>query len=73
MNCIAVNQDGYLRASNFDCQFVMLTETEYRSLVTSSQSLTVYPELYALVSGWILFSFVSGHVLGRILKTLGKG
>lgn len=74
MNCITTTQQGYLRTStDFDCQLVMLSDTEYNNLVTASQSLTIEPELYATVSGWILLSFVSGHVLGRILKTLGRG
>ncbi len=74
MNCITTTQQGYLRTStDFDCQLVMLSDTEYNNLVSASQSLTIDPELYTTVSGWILLSFVSGHVLGRILKTLGKG
>ncbi|PMH07818.1 hypothetical protein [Vibrio splendidus] len=74
MNCITTTQQGYLRTStDFDCQLVMLTDTEYTNLVSASQSLTIEPELYTTVSGWILLSFVSGHVLGRILKTLGRG
>ncbi|CAK1762772.1 conserved hypothetical protein [Vibrio crassostreae] len=74
MNCITTTQQGYLRTStDFDCQLVMLSDTEYNNLVTASQSLNIDSELYTAVSGWILLSFVSGHVLGRILKTLGKG
>ncbi|MEZ8474942.1 hypothetical protein ITG08_20490 [Vibrio cyclitrophicus] len=74
MNCITTTEQGYLRTStNSDCQLVMLSDTEYNNLVTASQSLSIDAELYTTVSGWILLSFVSGHVLGRILKTLGKG
>ncbi|MEZ8039633.1 MULTISPECIES: hypothetical protein [Vibrio] len=74
MNCITTTQQGYLRTStDFDCKLVMLTDTEYNNLVSTPQSLNIDTELYTTVSGWILLSFVSGHVLGRILKTLGKG
>ncbi|MEZ9824917.1 hypothetical protein AB4296_07960 [Vibrio cyclitrophicus] len=74
MNCITTTEQGYLRTStDSDCQLVMLSDTEYNNLVTTSQSLSIDGELYTTVSGWILLSFVSGHVLGRILKTLGKG
>ncbi|MEZ9035370.1 hypothetical protein AB6E19_04440 [Vibrio cyclitrophicus] len=74
MNCITTTEQGYLRTStDADCQLVMLSDTEYNNLVTASQSLSIDGELYTTVSGWILLSFVSGHVLGRILKTLGKG
>lgn len=51
-------------------QFEMLSA---QSPVSSDYELTINPEIYTTVSGWILVSFVSGHVLGRILKTLGKG
>ncbi|CAH6811430.1 conserved hypothetical protein [Vibrio chagasii] len=74
MNCITTTQQGYLRTStDFDCQLVMLSDSEYNKLVSGAQSLTIDSELYTTVSGWVLLSFVSGHVLGRILKTLGKG
>ncbi|TKF05626.1 hypothetical protein [Vibrio kanaloae] len=73
MNCITTTEQGYLKTStDFDCHLVMLSDTEYNNLVSASQSLTIEPELYTTVSGWILFSFVSGHVLGRILKALGR-
>ncbi|MFS1981084.1 hypothetical protein BCU36_018745 [Vibrio lentus] len=74
MNCITTNEQGYLRTSTgSDCQLVVLNNHEYSQLVSGSQSLNIDQELYTTVSGWILLSFVSGHVLGRILKTLGKG
>ena len=74
MNCITTTEQGFLKASNgSDCQLVVLTHIEYDSLFSASSSLTLDADLYTTVSGWILFSFVSGHVLGRILKTLGKG
>ncbi|CAH6810178.1 conserved hypothetical protein [Vibrio chagasii] len=74
MNCITTTQQGYLRTStDVDCQLVMLSDSEYNKLVSGAQSLTIDSELYTTVSGWVLLSFVSGHVLGRILKTLGKG
>ncbi|MCG9544804.1 hypothetical protein L1D37_13615 [Vibrio sp. Isolate33] len=74
MNCIAATQDGYLKVSTaLDCQFVMLSKDEYAAYISSTQSLDINAQLYSTVSGWILFSFVSGHVLGRILKSLGKG
>ncbi len=73
MNCVTTTRKGLLKLSNSsDCQFVVLSNDEYSGLLHSSQ-LNIDGELYATVSGWILFSFVSGHVLGRILKSLGKG
>ncbi|MBW3697891.1 hypothetical protein EK599_19590 [Vibrio sp. T187] len=40
--------------------------------VSSDYQLNIDSEIYTTVSGWILFSFVSGHALGRILKALGR-
>lgn len=47
----------------------------YQALMSSpsgNQSLVINSDLYVLVSGYILLSFFSGHVLGKILKRLGK-
>lgn len=70
MNCFKITSDGFIKESNSsDCNFVILSNVEYQQY---SQPLEINPEIYTTVSGWILFSFVSGHVLGRILKALGK-
>ncbi|EGS66788.1 hypothetical protein VCBJG01_3702 [Vibrio cholerae BJG-01] len=39
---------------------------------TSLGSVTIDPDIYYHVSGYLLLSFLSGHVLGRILKTMGR-
>ncbi|MCG7500062.1 hypothetical protein MHO82_24670 [Vibrio sp. Of7-15] len=47
----------------------------YQALMSSpsgNQSIVINSDLYVLVSGYILLSFFSGHVLGKILKRLGK-
>ncbi|CAK4075885.1 hypothetical protein [Vibrio sp. 16] len=68
---IYVLQDG-----NTNCSMYALSVNEFQTLTltasTTDYELNIDTELYSLVSGWLLFSFVSGHVLGRILKSLGK-
>ncbi|WP_159656615.1 hypothetical protein [Vibrio atypicus] len=65
-----------LQNGDTNCSMYGLSVNEFQSLTLSASNpdyeLTIDTELYSLVSGWLLFSFVSGHVLGRILKGLGK-
>ncbi|WP_084720258.1 hypothetical protein [Vibrio neptunius] len=68
-----IEQSGYLVTSPSVCDYMILTSEEVNQLTQSfSGSLTIDSDLYQLVSGYLLLSFVSGHVLGRIVKTLGR-
>ncbi|WP_194577701.1 hypothetical protein [Vibrio anguillarum] len=74
-NCV-IQYNGYLMLAprGFDCTYVILTPSELEQLQSNSLgSLTIDSQLYADVSGYLLLAFVSGHVLGRILKGLGRG
>ncbi|MBT2915892.1 hypothetical protein [Vibrio anguillarum] len=74
-NCV-IQYNGYLMLApqGFDCTYVRLTPSELEQLQSNSLgSLTIDPQLYADVSGYLLLAFVSGHVLGRVLKGLGRG
>ncbi|ASW82388.1 hypothetical protein EAY03_16670 [Vibrio anguillarum] len=63
-----------LAPSGFDCTYVILTPSELEQLQSNSLgSLTIDSQLYTDVTGYLLLSFVSGHILGRILKGLGRG
>ncbi|ASG09786.1 hypothetical protein EA004_25165 [Vibrio anguillarum] len=63
-----------LAPQGFDCTYVILTPSELEQLQSNSLgSLSIDPQLYTDVTGYILLSFVSGHILGRILKVLGRG
>ncbi|WP_235800341.1 hypothetical protein, partial [Vibrio anguillarum] len=71
-----IQYNGYLMLApqGFDCTYVILTPSELEQLQSNSLgSLTIDPQLYTDVTGYILLSFVSGHILGRILKVLGRG
>ncbi|WP_249339529.1 MULTISPECIES: hypothetical protein [unclassified Vibrio] len=74
-NCV-IQYNGYLMLApqGFDCTYVILTPSELEQLQSNSLgSLTIDPQLYTDVTGYLLLSFVSGHILGRILKGLGRG
>ncbi|MBT2960895.1 hypothetical protein PL85_18415 [Vibrio anguillarum] len=74
-NCV-IQYNGYLMLApqGFDCTYVILTPSELEQLQSNSLgSLSIDPQLYTDVTGYILLSFVSGHILGRILKVLGRG
>ncbi|WP_342652270.1 hypothetical protein NM449_15575 [Vibrio metschnikovii] len=76
MNTCVIQYNGYLMLApqGFDCTYVILTPSELEHLKYSSMgSLTIDQQLYFDVTGYMLLAFVSGHVLGRILKTLGRG
>lgn len=71
--CLAAASDGALFLAPRDvteCSYVVMSSAEHLKM---TEGVTVDADLYTTVSGWILVSFVSGHVLGRILKGLGKG
>ncbi|MER2495626.1 hypothetical protein ABS858_05970 [Vibrio neptunius] len=68
-----IEQSGYFVSSPSVCDYIILTAEEVNQLTqTFSGSLTIDSDLYQLVSGYLLLSFVTGHVLGRIVKTMGR-
>ena len=74
-NCV-IAYNGYLMLApqGSDCTYVMLTPSELDGFKnTSLGSVTIDPDIYYHVSGYLLLSFLAGHVLGRLLKTLGRG
>ncbi|EKO3922026.1 hypothetical protein GCS60_002949 [Vibrio metschnikovii] len=76
MNTCVIQYNGYLMLApqGFDCTYVILTPSELEHLKYSSiGSLTIDQQLFVDVTGYMLLAFVSGHILGRILKTLGRG
>ena len=76
MSQCVIQYNGYLMLApqGFDCTYVILTPSELEGLETSLEgSLNIDSQLYADVTGYLLLSLVSGHVLGRIVKGLGRG
>lgn len=74
-NCV-IQYNGYLMLApqGFDCTYVILTPSELEQLENNLLgSLKIDSQLYVDVTGYLLLSFMSGHILGRILKGLGRG
>ncbi len=66
--------NGYVVPSESICDYALLTTTELEELQTGLEgNLNIDPELYSSVTGYLLLSLVGGHVLGRIVKGLGRG
>lgn len=76
MSSCVIAYNGYLMLAPQDaaCTYTMLTPSELEALQNQSLgSVTIDSEIYTTVSGYLLLSLVSGHILGRILKTFGRG
>ncbi|USD33950.1 MULTISPECIES: hypothetical protein [Vibrio] len=68
-----IEHSGYFISSPNLCDYMILTAEEVKELtLTTSGSLTIDSDLYVQLSGQLLLSFVAGHVLGRIVKTMGR-
>ncbi len=66
--------NGYVVSSESNCDYVLLTTTELEELNTGLDgNLNIDSQLYSSVTGYLLLSLVGGHVLGRIVKGLGRG
>lgn len=76
--CAEIKTDGTITAFPYEpldnCTFVISSHDDYL-LMTESANLQfdLDAAFYAEITGYLLLSFVSGHVLGRIVKGLGRG
>lgn len=73
-NCV-IAYNGYLMLApqGFDCTYVILTPSELDDIKTTSfGSLTIDSQLYSDLTAYLLLSFFGGHVLGRLVKTMGR-
>ncbi|MBP3140301.1 hypothetical protein ACTFQF_16875 [Aliivibrio fischeri] len=72
--CANIGTNNYLVASVFDpenpCPNILITYEEYISLNTSNLIFDIDSNLFATFGGYLLLSFIGGHVLGRIVKKL---
>ncbi len=67
---------GYIVSTQNYCDYVLITPEEFEALqLQVEQSNLVFDidsEFYAEITGYLLLSFVTGHVLGRIVKGLSR-
>lgn len=76
MSDCVISSSSYLMLApqGFDCTYVILTPSDLDELKSNlGGELIIDSELYSLVSGYLLLSLIGGHVLGRIIKGLGRG
>lgn len=75
---MAYNSYLLLTPPGYDCTYTILTPSELETLrdqafdIQPLGSVTIDPEIYTTVSGYLLLSLLAGHILGRIVKTLGR-
>ncbi|APF82915.1 Uncharacterised protein [Vibrio cholerae] len=75
MSHCVIAYNGYLMLApqGFDCTYVMLTPSELDDIKNVSfGSLTIDSQLYSDLTAYLLLSFFGGHVLGRLVKTMGR-
>nr|WP_319534128.1 hypothetical protein [uncultured Vibrio sp.] len=75
--CAEILTDGTIKAFPYEslanCTFVMVSNDDYQLMSTSANlEFDLDAAFYVEITGYLLLSFVSGHVLGRIVKGLGK-
>ncbi len=74
--CTEVLTDGTVKAfpaeSYENCTFVILSTDDYTSALSANLVFDIDSNLYVEITGYLLLSFVSGHVLGRIVKGLSR-
>jgi len=71
--CVTASQ-GYIVSTQNYCDYVLLTSAELEELQTGLDgNLNIDSQLYTSVTGYLLLSLVGGHILGRIVKGLGRG
>ena len=72
--CVAL-VDGVITQASASCDLMVLTKDEVTQLVNSQfdYSLLQFDEaVHRLLLQNMLVTFIVGHVLGRVLKSLGK-
>lgn len=74
--CVQVNSTGVLKQS-FDasCEYILLSQGQVTELVNNQFDISLVQfdaDLFEYLLARMLVSFIVGHVLGRVLKSLGK-
>ncbi|HAS6659195.1 hypothetical protein ACEWBT_05325 [Vibrio parahaemolyticus] len=75
--CAEVLTDGTVKAFPYEplanCTFVVVSNDDYRLMDGRARlEFDIDATFYSEITGYLLLSFLSGHVLGRIVKGLGK-
>ena len=75
--CAQVLTNGDIKALPYEpldnCTFLILSNDEVKRMsLVKDLNFDIDAAFFTEITGYLLLSFVSGHVLGRILKGLGR-
>ncbi|WCP68512.1 transcriptional regulator [Vibrio tubiashii] len=73
--CVAIVKGVITQSTVNDCELMVLSKDEVTQLVNSQFDYSLFQfdqSLYQLLLGQFLVTFIVGHVLGRVIKYLGK-
>ncbi len=79
--CAGINSSGFVYTASTPAEscpstsYVLLTNEDYDLLKTGIvdyDKFTIHSDVYNQITGYMLLAFVCGHMIGRILKTMGK-
>ena len=75
--CAQVLTNGDIKALPYEpldnCSFLILSNDEVKRMsLVKDLNFDIDAAFFTEITGHLLLSFVSGHVLGRILKGLGR-
>ncbi|MDF6014801.1 hypothetical protein [Vibrio harveyi] len=75
--CAQVLTNGDIKALPYEpldnCSFLILSNDEVKRMSLGADlKFDIDAAFFADITGYLLLSFVSGHVLGRIVKGLGR-
>ena len=75
--CAQVLTNGDIKALPYEpldnCSFLILSNDEVKRMSLGADlKFDIDATFFADITGYLLLSFVSGHVLGRIVKGLGR-
>lgn len=76
--CARILTDGTVKAFPYEplanCTFTVLSYDDYLTMHSSANlEFNIDAAFFSEITGYLLLSFISGHVLGRIVKGLGRG
>ncbi|MEZ8103211.1 transcriptional regulator [Vibrio bivalvicida] len=73
--CVTIIKGAVVQSADSACNLLLLSKDEVTQLANSQfdYSLLQFDQsLYEMLLGQFLVTFIMGHVLGRVIKYLGK-
>lgn len=73
--CVALNNGLLAQSTDNSCDYLLLTKVEAAQIINGQFDLSLLQfdsSMYQYFLTQMLVSFITGHVLGRILKHFGK-